>query len=55
MEITIKGNPKEIAALVLKIQGQQESEKWEVPKDNMRHVEGPVYDHNTGKKLKAWA
>ncbi len=51
MEITIKGDPKEIAALALEIQERQKKEKREVPKGNMQHVEGPVYDHDTGRVM----
>ncbi len=45
MEITIKGEPKEIAALVLEIQERQKQEGWICLSDNPQHAEGPVYDN----------
>ncbi len=46
MEITIKGDLKEIATLVLNM---QEMKEWKYPSDNLRHAEGAVYDNETGK------
>ncbi len=45
MEITIKGDPKEIAALVLEI---QEWQKRKCPGDEPRHTERAFYADSDG-------